>query len=203
MLTLLDQPQVEDIIKQSPEGKNTRFLKAAHSLWFRFKNYKSNPPFAWVEGKEVVSIIFATMSLKTRYVNLYEICTIEGQEGKGYATKVWSAFIESAYMSGMRRIKLSCTPSSVTWHLRNGLVFWSVDKQGSLRSDQPLMRTIQEQNDLRLKGINNPELVLPDELTRLRLKKEDIEVQGLNQKQVLRTLNAIQKVGKAWLRKNL
>lgn len=203
MLTLVTQEQVSNIIATSKPGKNTKFIKASHSLWTRFKNYQTNPPFAWTDNNKIVAIIFATMSKRTKYVNLYEICTVEGEEKKGYATKIWSAYINNAYRSGMQRIKLSCTPSSITWHLRNGLIFWGVDKQGSLRSDQPLMQTIEEQNNFREQAVFDPGIALPDEVTRKRLKSEDLETIKLSKRKIQLCLESIQTVGKYWLRKYL
>ena len=103
----------------------------------------------------------------------------------------------------MERIKLSCTPSSITWHLRNGLVFWAVDRQGSLRSDQPLMKTREEQKELREKAIYEPQLVLPSRKVCEKLLQEALETQPLSQKQAINTYNAIQHVGKYWLRNYL
>ena len=183
--------------------RNTKFLKQAHNLWFRFKNYEKHPAFALKESDKIVAVIFATTSERTKYINLYEIVTIAGEERKGYATKIWSEFIAYWYDKGMKRIKLSCTPSSVTWHLKNGLVFWSVDKQGSLRSDQPLMRTIEDQKDLRWKAIRQPELVLPDYNTRQKLLLEDLETLHLSQRRLTKVFDAIEKVRGYWFRRYL
>jgi hypothetical protein len=81
---------VENLIELQPEGTNTRFLNSAHSLWYRFKNYDSNPPLVMFDDEEPVALIFATQSKRSRYVNLYEIVTLEGKEGNGYASRVWS-----------------------------------------------------------------------------------------------------------------
>ena len=183
--------------------RNTKFLKQAHNLWFRFKNYEKHPAFALKKSDKIVAVIFATTSERTKYINLYEIVTIAGEEKKGYATKIWSEFIAYWYDKGMKRIKLSCTPQSVTWHVRNGLIFWSVDKQGSLRSDQPLMRTIKDQQDLRFKSLKNPELVLPDYNTRQKLLLEDIETLHLSQRRLTKVFDAIEKVRGYWFRRYL
>jgi len=100
----------------------------------------------------------------------------------------------------MTRIKLSCTPSSITWHMRNGLIFWAVDKQGSLRSDQPLKRSINEQVDFREYALTQPSVALPDKKTRMKLREEDVETLQLSQKKILETYQAIQKVGEYWFR---
>jgi len=195
--------EVVRCIEQSTTGKNTKFLKQSHSLWYRFGNYETNPPFVLYKNNQIVSIIFATTSQKTKYINLYEICTIQGHEGKGYATEIWSNFISYWYGLSMQRIKLSCTPSSITWHLRNGLVFWSVDKQGSLRSDQPLQNTITEQNKFREQAVSKPIIAMPDNKVCEKLRSEDVETLQLSSKKMIETYNAIQKVGKYWLRPNL
>ena len=206
MLTICKNIQSEEIIPLTlvnMNHRNTKFLKQAHNLWFRFKNYEKHPAFALKESDKIVAVIFATTSERTKYINLYEIVTIAGEERKGYATKIWSEFIAYWYDKGMKRIKLSCTPSSVTWHLKNGLVFWSVDKQGSLRSDQPLMRTIEDQKDLRWKAIRQPELVLPDYNTRQKLLLEDLETLHLSQRRLTKVFDAIEKVRGYWFRRYL
>lgn len=203
MIKLVVSDQVVKCIEQSAEGRNKKFLKQSHSLWYRFGNYETNPPFALYKDDKIVSIIFATTSEKTKYINLYEICTIQGFEGKGYATEVWTQFIAHWFNFGMRRIKLSCTPSSITWHLRNGLIFWSVDKQGSLRSDQPLKETTEEQINFREFCLKEPSVALPDAKVCQKLREEDVETLQLSQKKLLETYQAIQKVGDYWLRPHL
>lgn len=203
MIDFLKEQDIQKTIFKSKSGKNTRFLQQSHSLWYRFNNYQKNAPFGLIKNGEIVSIIFATTSHRTKYINLYEIVTIQGEEGKGYATEIWSEFIKHWYNAGMKRLKLSCTPSSITWHIRNGLVFWSVDKQGSLRSDQPLKKTIKEQIEFRNQSLKNPTLALPDKKTKEKLIEEDIETLSLSSKKILETYNAIKQVGKFWLRPHL
>lgn len=195
--------EVEDIIKDSPQGSNTNFLKSSHSLWTRFGNYEKHPPFVLIDNNEYVSIIFSTKSDRTKYVNLYEIVTIEGHEGKGYGKKIWDKHSAYCLQRGMKRIKLSCTPSSIGFHNKNGLVFWAVDKQGSLRSDQPLMPSRKEQVDLRNKAYDDPSLVMPEDKVCKKLKTEDLETLQLSNNKLIQTHEAIQKVGKNWFRKYL
>jgi len=202
-MKFLQEFDIEEIIENSPDGKNTKFLKASHSLWKRFKNYDSNPPFALVENNEYVAVIFATHSKRTNYINLYEIVTVQGHERKGYGSKVWNNFVAHWSNKGMQRIKLSCTPDSIGFHMKNGLVFWSVDKSGSLRSDQPLLSSAKEQIELRKQAINNPSLVMPDSKVCAKLKKEDIENLSLSQNKLIETYQAIQTVGDFWFRKHL
>ena len=203
MIKFVNEQEVLNCISDSKDGKNKKFLQQSHSLWFRFKNYNNNPPFALIKDNKIVSIIFATTSDKTKYINLYEICTIQGHDSKGYGTEIWQEFVSYWYDKNMQRIKLSCTPSSITWHLRNGLVFWSVDKQGSLRSDQPLKQNIEQQKKLRDESLNNPELIIPNKKVCDKLKLESLETTRLSQKKSLETYKAIQQVGKYWFRSYL
>jgi hypothetical protein len=191
---------VERLIEMQPEGANTRFLNSAHSLWYRFKNYDSNPAFVMFDDEEPVALIFATRSKRSRYVNLYEIVTLEGKEGNGYASQVWSQYMGDAFKNGMERLKLSCTPSSVTWHMRNGLIFWGVDPSGSLRSDQPLFPTREEQVDFRDRAIKDPTIALPDAKVCEKLKTEGLHDHGFGSKKMLKTEEAIISVGQYWLR---
>ena len=132
-MNFINSTRVEQIIDSSPAGKNTKFLSAAHSLWTRFHNYEKQLPMCLEVNGEVVSMIFATFN-RDKYVNLYEIVTVEGKEGNGYASQCWDMFVEySVNERKAERLKMSCTPTSVTWHMRNGLIFWAVDPTGSLR----------------------------------------------------------------------
>jgi len=202
MLKTCSKEEMEAILAQQTEGKNTRFLNAAHSLWFRFKNYDKHPAFS-LDDK---AFVFATYSQRTKYINLYEIVTIEGAEGKGYASEIWSAVMKDAYNSSMRRLKISCTPSSVTWHYRNGLVFWAVDPSGSLRSDQPLCETREEQIKLREQAIEDPSVVIPtDSKVIENLRKEDFPGDRfkIGGKKYWAICNAIDSVGEAWMRPHI
>ena len=199
MLKTCSKEEMEAILAKQPEGKNTRFLNAAHSLWYRFKNYDKHPAF----NLDDKAFVFATYSQRSKYINLYEIVTVEGAEGKGYASEIWSAVMEDAYTNGMRRLKISCTPSSVTWHYRNGLVFWAVDPSGSLRSDQPLCKTREEQLKLREQAIQDPSVVAPTDTKVIdNLRKEDFPGDRfkVNGKKYWAITNAIESVGEAWMR---
>lgn len=198
-----NKEQVEQLIEKQPEGKNTRFLNSAHSLWFRFHNYDNHPPYVLEDNDEAVALIFATQSKRSRYVNLYEIVTLEGKEGKGYASKVWSHFIKEAHGNGMERLKMSCTPTSVTWHMRNGLVFWAVDPSGSLRSDQPLYPTREGQQAFRIAALDRPELAFPPQKVIDKLVDEGIDDHGFGKKKYAVVEQAIKDVGNYWLRDSL
>ena len=198
-----EKEQVEELIKDSPEGKNTKFLNSAHSLWYRFKNYEKQKPFV-LEDNGPVALVFATLSQRSKYINLYEIVTCEGKEGKGYATEIWENVMKRSFDSGMQRLKISCTPSSITWHKRNGLVFWAVDPSGSLRSDQPLFPNKHEQCTWREKVVNSPEDALPTDTKVLeRLKSEGLESHKFGPKKTATVQKAIEDVGPYWLRETL
>ena len=203
MIEFVDEPVIEEIIKNSVSGRNTRFLKASHSLWKRFQNYNKHKPFVLYEKGTAVVAIFATSSEKTKYINLYEIVTVQGEERKGYARNAWALFVGYWHNKGMNRIKLSCTPDSIGFHAKNGLVFWSVDKQGSLRSDQPLMPSIAEQTSLRESALIDPRLVMPEPKVCEKLKIEHIEYLNLSEKKLMQTCQAIRSVGHFWFRKHL
>ena len=200
----LSKEEVETLIEKSPEGKNTKFLNSAHSLWFRFKNYEKEPPMALVDNGDVVSLLFATYN-KDKYTNLYEIVTVQGKEGKGYASKLWNYYVDYAVSArGMERLKISCTPSSIGWHYKNGLVFWGVDPTGSLRSDQPLYRDRESQLQFREKAIVSPSLALPNNQKVVDfLKSQSFADHGFGAKKTSVCQEAIDYVGSAWLRDHL
>lgn len=199
-MLFVNSTRVEELIKQSPAGKNTKFLSAAHSLWYRFHNYDKAPPMAFEDNGEIVCLIFATFN-RDGYANLYEIVTMEGKEGKGYASKCWDAWIKYAVEERKtQRLKISCTPSSVTWHYKNGLIWWAVDPTGSLRSDQPLFPTRQEQLAYRDNAMVNPQSALPPYKARDQFRKEGLENYKWGEKKKAKTQAAIDAVGKAWLR---
>ena len=194
------QEQVEKLLETQPEGTNTKFLKSSHNLWFRFKNYVKNPPFVLEDAGVPVALVFITFSQRSKYANLYEIVTLEGKEGCGYASKVYWEVMKAAHEAGMERLKMSCTPSSVTWHKRNGTIFWAVDPSGSLRVDQPLFPTIQEQLAFRERAVNDPSISLPVTKVLDKLKEEGVESHGFGQKKIDKVETAISSVGEYWLR---
>lgn len=199
-MNFVNSTRVQQIIETSPAGRNTKFLSAAHSLWTRFHNYDKNPPLAYEDNGEVVSLIFSTFN-RDGYANLYEIVTLEGKEGKGYASTCWDAWIDYAvHQRKTQRLKISCTPSSVTWHYRNGLIFWAVDPTGSLRSDQPLFATRAEQIAYRDEAIVRPLQALPPQKARTQFRAEGLESYSWGVKKKEKTEAAIAAVGKAWLR---
>lgn len=203
-IKFLERSDVEHIINNSPEGRNTSFLKAADSLWFRFHNYEKELPMGLVVDDKVVSIIFATYN-RDKYTNLYEIVTVQGEEGKGYASKVWEAYVDyAANKRKMERLKISCTPSSVGWHNKNGLIFWGVDPTGSLRSDQQLFDTREKQIEYRKNCIDQPDLAIPPNQKVVDfLKTQCINAHKFGPKKKTKVEESITLVGSAWLRDHL
>ena len=201
---------VQQVLDESPKGKNTDFLLKAHNLWIRFEYYKSSLPLILKKNNKIVALVFATYPSKG-HTNLYEIVTVEGEEKKGYASEIWDNYIHHAYHTmKCDRLKMSCTPSSVTWHMRNGLIFWSIDPSGSLRSDQPLFPTREEQIAFREKALLDPAIAFPDNDTVAMYKIESIEyhetpkpkkkAKKFNDKKKKEIETAIQSVGRYWLR---
>jgi len=200
-LARCDRALVQETIANSPEGRNTRFLSASDSLWFRFNNYAEQGPFVLTDGADPVAFVFATMSKRSRYMNLYDIVTVQGMEGNGYASEIFELVMEDAYYRGMQRLKMSCTPSSVTWHARNGLLFWAVDPTGSLRSDQPIFPNQHEQLTFRELALKDPSFAIPpDRKVVEQLKRESLESHGFGKKKTEKVETAIQDVGEYWLR---
>ena len=196
------QNQVENLIEIQPEGKNTKFLKSSHNLWYRFKNYDKHPPFVLVDDIPV-ALVFITFSKKSGYANLYEIVTLEGQEGNGYASEIYWMVMKEAYDSGIKRLKMSCTPSSITWHSRNGTIFWAVDPSGSLRCDVPIFPNLHEQLTFREIAIKDPSFAIPPENVVEKLKLEGPESHGFGPKKTEQVMTAINSVKKYWLRDSL
>lgn len=193
---------VQEIIDNSPAGKNTKFLSAAHSLWTRFKNYEKCPPLAYEDNGEVVCLIFATFN-RDGYANLYEIVTVEGKEGKGFASRCWDDWVKYAVNErNSKRLKISCTPSSVTWHKRNGLVFWAIDPTGSLRSDQPLFSTRADQLNYQRWACSAPSVAAAElpEKAKKQFLAEGIDDHGFGAKKKAKTQEAIDNVREFWLR---
>jgi hypothetical protein len=95
---------------------------------------------------------------------------------------------------------MSCTPSSITWHQRNGLLWWAVDPSGSLRSDQPLFPTRSEQLAYRNWAINNPLEALPPIKTIKKLIPEGLDSYSWGDKKRSKTEDAITAAGRSWLR---
>jgi len=199
----INESEVLKVIENSEEGFNTKFLKASHSLWYRFKNYVKNPPYCMYVNNDCCSLIFATQSKINNYVNVYEVCTVQGKEGNGYATKLWESYINYSFNKGMKRLKISCTPDSLGWHIKNGLIFWGVDKQGSLKSDQPLYKSRLEQINFREKAILNPKMAIPEQKVVKKIKEINIEELNISAKKIEKTFNAINKYSKYYLRSSL
>lgn len=204
MLKIYSRENIEDVINNSEEGANTKFLKSAHSLWIRFKNYDKQPPYVLHNNNKPVSVVFATFSKRTSYINLYEIVTVQGEEGNGYASSIWNDVMKTAYENNMRRLKLSCTSSSVSWHVRNGLIFWAVDSSGSLRSDQPLFVSKKEQLEFRENAVKMPSIAMPSDSKVLKqLRRESLEYHKFGKIKTQKIVNAIATIQPYWFRDNL
>lgn len=141
------------------EHPNTAFANASHSLWTRFHNYtERNSPYALVgEDGKVKAVVMLTLLTREPYANLYEIFAIQPT----YARELYWKVMKHAKDMGAERLKMSCTPSSIGWHLGNGIVGWGLDSSGSVRVDIPIADSLEEQLDLRELALKDPSLIIP------------------------------------------
>jgi hypothetical protein len=191
---VIDRATAEEFsewINNMPEGKNTRFARNANNLWTRFKNFDNNPPWILIEKGDIKCAILITKLVREPYCNLYEIVTKEGQEGRGYASRLYWHVMSHMFNDGVKRLKMSCTTSSIGWHYRNGIIGWGVDPTGSIRVDIPLRPTLQEQLELRNNFEDNKFEIIPKKKVAIRLLGENVsfgkrkEIEVDNSRQVM------------------
>lgn len=173
MIERVTQVEFEAWVQSMDEGRNKTFAKGAMNLWIRFKNFEKNAPFALRVDGDIKCVILITKLLRAPYVNLYEIVTATGEEGNGYARRLYWDVLSHFYDDGVLRLKMSCTPTSIGWHYGNGIIGWGVDATGSIRVDIPLRRTREEQLALRANYKNNMEEITPPEKAIKALLKEN------------------------------
>ena len=82
--------------------------------------------------------------------------------------------------------------------MRNGLIFWAVDRSGSLKSDQPLFPDRKTQLDMRELFVKNPTFAMPSLKVCELLRKSQLEHQPFGQMKHKIVREAIEKTGKYW-----
>ena len=197
-----NQEEMEKFLETLPEGeKNTKFAKGAHNLWIRFHNYGRHDPFVLEVDGQIVAVCHITVLQKKDYANLYEIYTIPDSEGKGYASSLyWEIMKHMTDNYPFIRLKMSCTPTSIGWHYRNGIIGYGVDPSGSIRVDIPIAPSKDEQVSLREQWDSFPELFLPPTKSRQKLLKEN-PVFGV--KKTAQVAQSIYTMGDYYLREEL
>jgi hypothetical protein len=196
------QEEMEEFLETLPEGeKNTKFAKGAHNLWRRFHNYGKHDPFVLKVAGQIVAVCHITVLKKRDYANLYEIYTIPNSEGKGYAGKLyWQIMQFMAHTYPKIRLKMSCTPTSIGWHFRNGIIGYGVDPSGSIRVDIPIAPTKNDQLELREMWHVDKEFVLPPPKSREKLLKEN---PTFGVKKSAQVAQSIETMGEFYLREEL
>ena len=173
MIERVTQVEFEVWVQSMDEGRNKTFAKGAMNLWIRFKNFEKNAPFVLKIDGDIKCAILITKLSRAPYCNLYEIVTKQGEEGNGYARRLYWHVMSHMYDAGVLRLKMSCTPTSIGWHYGNGIIGWGVDATGSIRVDVPLRRTREEQLELRADYKKNMEEITPPEKAIKALLKEN------------------------------
>jgi len=196
------QQEIEQLLETLPvDEKNTKFAKGAHNLWVRFHNYSKHDPFVLEVYGQIVAVCHITVLKNKDYANLYEIYTIPSSEGKGYAsTLYWQIMEHMANSYSGIRLKMSCTPSSIGWHYRNGIIGYGVDPSGSIRVDMPIEPTKEMQLALREGWKTNPEYVLPPAKSLEKLLKEN---PSFGVKKSAQVKQSIDTMGEYYLRESL
>jgi len=173
MIERVTREEFEVWVQSMDEGRNKTFAKGAMNLWIRFKNFEKNAPFVLKIDGDIKCAILITKLSRAPYCNLYEIVTKQGEEGNGYARRLYWHVMSHMYDAGVLRLKMSCTPTSIGWHYGNGIIGWGVDATGSIRVDVPLRRTREEQLELRADYKKNMEEITPPEKAIKALLKEN------------------------------
>ena len=197
-----NQEEIEQLLETLPvDEKNTKFAKGAHNLWVRFHNYGKHDPFVLELHGQIVAVCHITVLKNKDYANLYEIYTIPNGEGKGFAsTLYWQIMEHMANSYSGIRLKMSCTPSSIGWHYRNGIIGYGVDPSGSIRVDMPIEPTKEMQLALREGWKTNPEYVLPPAKSLEKLLKENPTFGVKKSAQVKQSIDTM---GEYYLRESL
>lgn len=200
MLKRLTQEQTEIVVKNmKTEGHpHAAFANASHSLWRRFNNYtERNSPYCLVgvDG-DVKAVIMLTLLTREPYANLYEIFAIKPT----YARELYWRVMKHAKEMGAERLKMSCTPSSLGWHLGNGIVGWGVDTSGSIRVDIPICDSLEEQLELREFALKHPSLITPTGKSAEKLVSEENSFGPIKIKKVEQ---AISLMGDYYMRRHL
>ena len=189
------------VTKMKAEGHpNFKFADSSQNLWIRFKNYENdkNLPFVILDdNREIAAVCMITKLVMTSYCNLYDIFAVKS----GYATKLYWGIMQYMYSNGVKRLKMSCTPDSIGWHYRNGIVGWAIDPTGSIRVDIPIKPTQDQQLALRYMAVDGlPQLVMPPEKQADKLRLEE---NSFGPKKIIQVEQAIDTMGRYYMRKHL
>tara|TARA_B110000285_G_C15137569_1_gene628185 strand:- start:324 stop:929 length:606 start_codon:yes stop_codon:yes gene_type:complete len=200
MITRLDFDDVNALVydMKAKSHPNAKFANGAHSLWRRFNNYTDrNTPYSCVDSTgDITSVVMMTMLTREPYANLYEIFAVKPT----YARTLYWEVMAEAKKNGAERLKMSCTPSSIGWHLGNGVVGWGVDSSGSIRVDIPICGSLEEQLDLRERALHDPSLVMPTGKQAEALIKEE---HSFGKIKIIKVEKAIDTMGDYYMRRHL
>ena len=202
MIRRSNREEIQSLVtKMKAEGHpNFKFADSSQNLWIRFKNYENdkNLPFVILDdNREIAAVCMITKLVMTSYCNLYDIFAVKS----GYATKLYWGIMQHMYSNGVRRLKMSCTPDSIGWHYRNGIVGWAIDPTGSIRVDIPIKPTQAEQLALRYMAVDGlPQLVMPPEKQADKLRLEE---NSFGPKKIIQVEKAIETLGDYYMRKHL
>jgi len=192
-----DQMDILVFNMQEDNNPNARFANSAHSLWTRFHNYtERNAPYACIVDGEVTAVVMMTLLTREPYANLYEIFAVKPT----YAGTLYWSVMRLAKEMGAERLKMSCTPSSIGWHMKNGIVGWAVDPSGSIRVDIPICDSQEEQLALREDALTNPSLVLPPEKFAQKLASEENSFGPIK---IIKVEKSIETMGDYYMRKEI
>tara|TARA_B110000285_G_scaffold55990_1_gene63708 strand:- start:1090 stop:1692 length:603 start_codon:yes stop_codon:yes gene_type:complete len=192
-----DQMDILVFNMQEDNNPNARFANSAHSLWTRFHNYtERNAPYACIVDGEVTAVVMMTLLTREPYANLYEIFAVKPT----YAGALYWSVMRLAKEMGAERLKMSCTPSSIGWHMKNGIVGWAVDPSGSIRVDIPICDSQEEQLALREDALTNPSLVLPPEKFAQKLASEENSFGPIK---IIKVEKSIETMGDYYMRKEI
>ena len=190
--------EVESMLTQYGQQGNNSLIRWNHGMWIRFGNYDNdNLPLAMLVKGNIVGLVFYCI-LKNHIVNQYEIIVREGVTHEKYGEYLWRYWIEYVSLQGAKYLKISCTPQSIKWHYKHGLIFWGIDSSGSLRSFQPLFPTVEEQCRWRDYVIKHPDYkILSPKIAQFYLN-EMLKDRKWSKEKINKIKDSILYIDKAW-----
>jgi hypothetical protein len=122
-----------------------KFAKQAMLWWDDYYSWDAFPPLCLIKNKKVVCYLFYTVSKNKDYLTIHNILTPKKSRNKGYAKEILRVlFDERLIKQHIKRVKMLCVSSSVSFYMKLGVDFWGVNKLGQYYTNFPMPKNIKD-----------------------------------------------------------
>jgi hypothetical protein len=123
-------------VKEIEDFESLQFSKHCLDWWDDYFSWTKFPPLCLInDEKEHVCYLFYNISKDNEYLTIHNLLTPKASRYNGYAQKLLEYLFKKVSKLNIKRFKMYCVSSSLSFYNKLGLEYWGVNDLGQYYCD--------------------------------------------------------------------